>query len=154
MVFRRLLVTSLLLAASALGALAAERELSQFDRADIAPAKTSIYIGTVSLPTPPFLRAAGLYEADYTAKVFPYFFSNEAGRLRIEVTDTMLRQLESGHPIEFTGVAVRTDGLQRRVHGKATPTNAQSGRIKVRVNVARTTELIFNTTYQFPGVTP
>lgn len=154
MALRRLTLVCILLALFTSGSMAAERELRQFDRAEIAAAKTSIYVGTVSLTMPPFRRVAGVYEADYTAKVFPFFFSNEAGRLRIDVPDAALRQLEAGQPIEFTGTAVRTDGVERRVHGKATPTNAHSGRIKVRVNVTKSTELIFNTTYHFPGVAP
>jgi len=150
----RVVLRCVLLAITAIGTTAAERDLTPYHRADIAAAKTSIYVGSVTLTLPPFLRVAGGYEADYAAKVFPFFFSNEAGRLRIELADATLRQLEAGQAIEFTGTAIRSDGLQRRVHGKATPTDAQSGRIKVRVNVTRTTELIFNTTYRFPGVTP
>jgi len=131
---------------------AAERNLTRFDRAEIAAAKTSIYIGSVTMTTPPFVRTAGVYEADYTAKVFPFLFSSEAGRLRINVSNDALHQLEAGEAIEFTGLAIRADGLERRVEGKATPVDPHSGRIKVRVFVSKRIELIFNTTYRFPGV--
>jgi hypothetical protein len=132
---------------------AAERDLTRFGRAEIAAAKTSIYVGSVTMTTPPFIRTAGVYEADYTAKVFPFLFSSEAGRLRINVSDAALHQLEAGEAIEFSGLAIRSDGLERRVEGKATPADSQSGRIKVRVYVSKRIELIFNTTYRFSGVT-
>jgi hypothetical protein len=44
---------------------------------------------------------------------------------------------------------VRSDGVERRVEGKATPVDATSGKIKVRVFVSKRIELIFNTTYRF-----
>jgi hypothetical protein len=123
--------------------------LASFDRVIIAPTKTSIYIGTVSMTTPPLIRKNGIYETTYAAKVFPYFFSNESGTLAIEITEAQLRQLEKGDPIEFKGQGVRTDGEKRRVEGKATPTDTTSGKIKVRVFVSKKIELIFNTTYRF-----
>ena len=46
------------------------------------------------------------------------------------------------------------DGTERPVEGKATPTDARSGKIKVRVFVSKRIELIFNTTYVFPDVPP
>ena len=51
--------------------------------------------------------------------------------------------------MEFSGRAVNTDGEERRVEGKATPADALSGKIKVRVLVAKHLELIFNTSYRF-----
>jgi hypothetical protein len=124
--------------------------LTRYERAEIAPAKTSIYIGSVTMTMPTFIRAAGTYEAAYKARVMPYYFSNEAGQIRIHFPDASLLKLEAGEAIEFTGLAVRNDGLERRVEGKATPSNQHSGRIKVRVFVSKNTELIFNTTYRFP----
>lgn len=126
--------------------------LARYDRAEVAPAKTSIYIGTVTLTLPPLARRDGAYETAYTAKVFPYFFSNESGRLRIDAGDDLLRRLARGETVEFTGRAVRTDGKERRVEGRAVPTDAASGKIKVRVHVPPRIELIFNTTYRFPDV--
>ena len=48
--------------------------------------------------------------------------------------------------------AVREDGAERRVEGKATPINRAAGKIKVRVFYSKRIELIFNTTYRFPDV--
>jgi hypothetical protein len=147
---RRLLALALLFSPALLAqAPATPAPLASFDRVLIAPTKTSIYIGTVSMTTPPLHRKNGVYETTYTAKVFPYFFSNESGTLAIEITDAQLRQLEKGDPIEFKGQGIRTDGEKRRVEGKATPTDATSGKIKVRVFVSKKIELIFNTTYRF-----
>ena len=125
--------------------------LSRYDHVAIAPSKTSIYVGTVTMTTPAFSRRNGVYESSYTAKVFPYFFSNEAGTLSVEMSDDQLRQLERGQPVDFKGRGVRTDGVERRIEGRATPADATSGKLKVRVFVTKRTELIFNTTYRFGG---
>jgi hypothetical protein len=128
----------------------AERPLSDYARVLVSPTKTSIYVGSVSMTMPTFVRASGIYETTYAAKVFPYFFYNEHGTLQVEISDAALRQLEHGEPIEFQGRAVRTDGAERRVEGKATPTDMVSGKLKVRVFYSKRIELIFNTTYRFP----
>jgi hypothetical protein len=148
---RRLRFIALLAAALSLVGRAAEPTLTGFEKVDVAPAKTFIYVGSVTLTMPTFVRKNGGYEAPYVAKLFPYFFLNEDGRLLIEAPDEVLRKLASGAPVEFTGRAVRLDGIERRVTGIATPVDAASGKIKVRVFVTKKTELIFNTTYRFPG---
>jgi hypothetical protein len=132
----------------------AERLLSDYARVDVAPTKTSIYLGSVSMTMPVFARANGIYETTYVAKVFPYFFYNEHGKMRVEIADDSLRKLERGEPIEFQGRAVREDGAERRVEGKATPTDGVSGKLKVRVFYSKRIELIFNTTYRFPDAKP
>ena len=147
--FRRPLCIALLGAAWALAGRAAEPAPGAFDKVDIAPAKTSIYVGSVTMTMPTFVRKKGVYEAPYVAKLFPYFFLNENGRLLIDAPDQLLRKLAQGESVEFTGRAVRADGLERRVTGSATPADASTGKIKVRVFVTKKTELIFNTTYRF-----
>ena len=148
---RRVALTAVWLFAAALAdSSAAEAPLSNYGRVDVAPTKTSIYLGSVAMTMPVFSRASGAYESDYTAKVFPFFFYNETGRLRVEISDDALRQLERGEPIEFKGRAVRADGAERRVEGKVTPSDIKSGKLKVRVFYSKRIELIFNTTYRFP----
>ena len=138
--------------APAAGRAAAENPpLAAFARAEVAPSKTSIYVGRVSLTMPAFVRHGGTYESSYAANVFPYFFFNEAGRLHIEVSDDQLRTLARGEAIDFKGRGVRSDGTERPIEGKATPTDAQGGRLKVRVFVSTRTQLIFNTTYRWAG---
>ncbi len=151
--FRRALTVllAILLAGAAHGA---ELPLSRYNRVEVAPAKTSIYVGTVSLTMPAFTRARGVYTSTYVAKVFPVFFYNEQGRLSIELSDEALLKLERGEPVEFKGRAVREDGAERPVEGKATPADATSGKIKVRVFYSKRVELIFNTTYRFTAPAP
>jgi hypothetical protein len=139
----------------ALGALSAAEKRADsrtpnHARVVVAPTKTSIYVGSVSMTTATFGRVNGGYETTYVAKVFPYFFYNENGRLRIEISDESLSKLAGGEAINFQGRAVRDDGAERRVEGRATPTDAMSGKIKVRVFYSKRIELIFNTTYRFP----
>lgn len=146
--FRRLALIAL--CGCTLIAAGAEGPISRYDEVVVEPAKTSIYIGTVALTMPAFVRKNGAYESSYSAKVFPFFFYNEQGRISIAISDDLLHRLERGESVEFTGRGVRADGAERRVEGKATPTDAVSGKIKVRVFYSKRVELIFNTTYRFP----
>ena len=120
----------------------------------IEPAKTSIYIGSVTLTMPPFSRVQDRYESTYAAKVFPYFFYNEHGRLSITFTDEQLDRLARGERVEFKGAGLSSDGEDRRIEGAATPSDVTSGKIKVRVFVSKKIELIFNTTYRFAPAPP
>jgi hypothetical protein len=150
----RLTLAGLALLAAVRAATEAERPLAQFARVEVAPTKTSIYVGTVAMTMPAFVRTDGVYAATYDAKVFPFFFSNESGRLSVELNDEQLRRLERREPVEFKGRAINTAGDERRIEGKATPADAVSGKLKVRVFVSRRIELIFNTTYRFPDAVP
>lgn len=143
----RLLLLSIVFLVPRLGA--ANPPIGRFGKVDVAPTTTSIYVGTVSMTMPSFLRHGTMYSAAYAAKVFPFFFENEKGTLTVEITDAQLDQLARGQPIEFTGRGVRDDGVERKVTGKATPRDATSGTLKVRVFVSKHIELIFNTTYRF-----
>ncbi|HEY3757698.1 MAG TPA: hypothetical protein VGL42_16210 [Opitutaceae bacterium] len=127
--------------------------LARFAEVDAVPVKTSIYIGTVTLVPGPFLRSQnGQFSATYAAKVFPYFFANEAGRMYIDVPDDALRQIAAGQAIHFRGKAVRTDGTVRSIEGSATPTSASEGKLQVKIHVSRRITLSFGTTYRLPAV--
>lgn len=136
------------------GAPVPEPELTAaaFARVTVEPARTSIYIGSVTLSMLPLERRAGEYEADYSAKVFPFFFYNEHGRLSIRFSDDDLRQLARGEAVSFSGHARTSSGAPRRIEGRAVPDAAAPGcgKIKVRVWVGRL-ELVFNTAYRFSG---
>jgi hypothetical protein len=124
----------------------------RFSRVTVDPTQTSIYVGSVRLTMPPFLRRGGAYTSEYKATVFPLFFYNERGRIAIEFPDESLRRLEHGEIVYFKGHAINDDGEERRVEGRAVPAGpgVDHGRIKVRVWVGKI-ELIFNTQYQFTG---
>lgn len=122
-----------------------------FAEVTVAPTRTSIYVGSVSLSMPVFRREGSRYQSTYAAKAFPYFFYNEHGQLHIELPDADLARLAQGQTVEFTGQAESSRGEIRRIEGRATPANAREGKIKVRVFVTRKIELIFNTTYRFTG---
>ena len=124
---------------------------SVYQAAIVQPAKTSIYIGAVTLTMPPFGRTGDTFHSTYQAKVFPLFFYNEAGRIAITLSDDDLRGLIRGERVYFTGEAFSRKDEPRRVEGHADPANPTSGKIKVRVWVSKNIELIFNTTYHFSG---
>src|SRR5262245_31268300 len=67
-----------------LDARGAEAPLADYTRVDVAATKTSIYVGSVKLTMPTFVRTNGIYEATFDAKVFPLFFYNQTGRLKID----------------------------------------------------------------------
>jgi hypothetical protein len=119
--------------------------------AEIAPAKTSIYVGVVKLMVSPMTRHGSAYSSTYTAKVFPYFFYNETGEFSIQVSDADLFRLASGQAIDFIGHALRTDGVDRLVRAHATPSSLADGQVKVRVVISPRLTLIFNTTYHLSG---
>jgi hypothetical protein len=123
----------------------------KFNTVTVPPVKTSIYIGSVTLTAPTFTRRGSTYSSTYTAKVFPFFFMGEKGTIAVTFTDDDLAKLAKGEPVDFKGEGRNEDGEPRHVEGKATPADAASGKLKVRIWVSPKIELIFNTTYRFGG---
>jgi hypothetical protein len=127
---------------------------ARYAQVTVAPAKTSIYIGSVSLTVPPLTRSDGAYAAEYRAKVFPFFFFSEHGRLSIDFPDEDLHRLLRGETVQFKGRALNSSGEKRRIEGRAVPDapGVDHGKIKIRVWAGKI-ELIFNSAYQFsrPG---
>jgi hypothetical protein len=119
------------------------------DKITVETSSTSIYIGRVTLNLAPLVRQNGVYTAEYKAKVFPYFFMNEHGAFRIEVSDDDLARLARGETVEFKGHAASSDREERKITGRAAPEDAEHGKIKVRIFVTEKIQLIFNTTYRF-----
>ena len=122
---------------------------SAYDKITVEMSSTSIYIGRVTLHLTPLIRQNGVYSAEYKAKVFPYFFMNEHGAFRIEVSDDDLARLARGETVEFKGHAENSDREERKITGRAAPEDAVHGKIKVRIFVTEKIQLIFNTTYRF-----
>jgi hypothetical protein len=134
--------------------LRADESLARFNVVDIKPAVVSIFIATVTMAMPPFVRKGATYSSTYSAKVFPYFFYNEKGRIWIVVPDDLLRRAAKGQPVDFIGHATSDSGDERRIEGHAVPTGPLSGKIRVRVFVTRRISLDYDTTYVLRGETP
>ncbi len=117
-------------------------------RVEVPAMKTSIYVGSVTLITASFTRNGDNFESTYEAKIRPWFFWNETGRIAIKLPTPDLARLAKGETVEFTGDAANHKGKPRKVTGRAQPANATSGKIKVRISVDGT-ELVFNGTYEF-----
>ena len=122
--------------------------LTGWDRISLSPMKTSIYVGSVKLITGVFARQGSTLSTAYEARVVPWFFWSETGRITITLTDADLANLAKGQTAEFTGDAINQKNKPRKITGRAQPADASSGKIKVRV-MADGIELIFNGTYQF-----
>ncbi len=121
--------------------------LSRYEVVRIEPVKTSIYVGSVTLSVTPFLRKDHVFQSTYAARVFPYFFYNEQGKISIPIPDEDLEKLSRGETITFAGRGVNDAGDERKIDGKATAAGPHGGRIKVRVYVSKRIALVFNTTY-------
>lgn len=113
----------------------------------VPPMKTSIYLGSVTLSTSPFLRDGERFTATYEARVRPWFFWSESGGIEMTVTAAQLARLDRGERIEFTGEARDRRQRLRRVTGYAERIDAGQGRLKIRIDVDGI-ELIFNGTYR------
>jgi hypothetical protein len=125
----------------------AQPSLPPSPRVLVAPMKTSIYIGSVTLTTTDFLQQDESFVASYEAKVWPWFFWGETGKITIKLPGAELTRLALGQTIEFAGEAANHKGKPRTVTGRAQPATGTGGKIKVRV-IADGIELIFNGTYQ------
>ena len=127
------------------------RAADAWNSVTIPPVKTSMYVGSVTLTTSEFRREGDKFNATYEAKVRPWFFWSETGRITITLPPADLERLARGERIEFTGEAANHKGKPRHVTGRADRADATSGKIKVRIGVDDT-ELIFNTTYRLNAV--
>lgn len=141
----------LLLAAALAPPARASDDLARFGRVEIAPASASFYIASVSMSYQPFQRRGAAFASSYVARVFPYFFLGEKGRIWINVPDDALRRVLRGEAVSFSGRAVNDSGDERKVEGTATPTGPWGGKIRVRVSVTRRIVLSYNTTYVLKG---
>ncbi len=156
----RLCLFLLLAAVAGLRAPAAP-DLTSWEHVKVAPMRTSIYVGSVRLTTDTFERKGSTLVATYEAKVVPWFFWGETGRITLTLTDADLANMARGETAEFTGEAFNHKNKPRSVTGRVQPATATSGKIKVRI-MADGIELIFNSTYEFvetkqadrPTVTP
>jgi len=122
--------------------------IGDYDAVTISPMKTSIYVGSVTLTTGVFQRAGDQFSTTYEAKVFPWFFWGETGRITITLPESELQKLARGERAEFTGEATNHKKKPRLVTGRADRVDAATGKIKVRIS-ADGTELVFNGTYRF-----
>lgn len=141
------LLLILLLATGAIWAAPTETTPPLATRAIVAPMKTSIYVGNVTLTTSDFVRDGDALSATYEAKVWPWFFWSESGKITILLPEADHAGVRRGETREFTGEAFNQKNKPRKVTGRAQPADGSSGKIKVRINVDDI-ELIFNGTYK------
>ena len=124
------------------------QNIGDWDAVTVAPMKTSIYVGSVTLTTGVFKRDGDKLTTTYEAKVRPWFFWGETGRITITLSLADLEKLVRGERVEFTGEAFNQKNKPRKVTGRADRTDGSTGKIKVRISVDDT-ELVFNGTYRF-----
>ena len=122
----------------------------EWDTVAIASMKTSIYIGSVTLTTSEFKREGDQYTATYEARIWPWIFWNETGRITIKLPADDVERLKRGERVEFVGEAANHKNKPRHVTGRADRISDDTGKIKVRIGVDDT-ELIFNGTYRVPS---
>ena len=140
----RLCLVLLLGVGAPLGAAA----VTDWDHVSVGPMKTSFYIGSVTLKMETFVRQGANLTTNYEARVFPWFFWSETGRITITLTDANLASMAQNETTEFAGEAVNHRNKPRKVTGRTQPTDATSGKFKIRI-MADGHELVFNGTYRF-----
>jgi hypothetical protein len=118
-----------------------------WDRVRVAPMKAPLFPGHVTLTTGLFVRQGSTLSAIYEAKVVPWFFLSEGGRISIFLSDATLASLVKGERATFTGEAVSHSANTRVVTGQARPTDRDSGNIEVTIEVGGT-DLVFSSTYR------
>lgn len=123
------------------------RVVGYWDAVTVAPMKTSIYIGTVTLTTAKFRREGDKFSTTYEAKVRPWFFWSEKGHASITLPQAELDRLAKGERVGFTGEGINHRNKPRQITGYAERADGVSGKIKVRL-IADGIELIFNGSYQ------
>lgn len=143
-------ILCLLLLLGAVAGLRADttQHIGDWDSVTVAPMKTSIYVGSVTLTTAVLKRSGDTFSTTYEAKVWPWFFWSETGRIAITLPQSQLEKLARGERVEFTGEAFNHKNKPRKVTGRADFINGGGGKIKVRISVDDT-EVIFNGTYRF-----
>jgi hypothetical protein len=149
---RQFLAPLLLFVAAATPGSATEDSLARFNVVDIKSSVASLYIASVTMIMPPFVRKNAVYSSTYYAKVFPYYFFSEKGRIWIVVPEADIRRAAVGQPVDFVGHALSDSGEERKVEGRAVPTGPSSGKIRVRVFISRRISLNYDTTYELKGV--
>lgn len=128
--------------------------LARFNRVSIKPATSSLFIATVTMTMPPFVRRDTVFSSTYSARVFPYFFWSESGRIWIVAPGDRLLRAALGEPVDFTGKGISESGDERRIEGRATPTGPMAGNIRVRIFVSKRIFLTFDSTYALQGSAP
>jgi hypothetical protein len=116
----------------------------------IAPSSTSVPLGKATLIVSPLNHRGGNYVGDYQLKVRPYFFKSETGTLVLSASEDMVRRLQSGRAIDFTGKALaREDGTTHVVLGRATPLSGDRGTVTFSIVTEKNAKIIFKTSYHF-----
>ncbi len=116
----------------------------------IDPSSTSVRLGKATLIVSPLKRRDGNYVGDYQLKVRPYFFKSETGSLVLSASDDLVRRLQAGRAIDFTGKAVtREDGTTHVVLGRATPLSSDRGTVTFSIVTQKDATITFKTSYHF-----
>jgi hypothetical protein len=113
----------------------------------VAPAKTSIYIGRLTVLPAPFAWDGTGFEASLTVALEPYGIHDEA-RVTIQVSDDDLQRLQRGEVVDFKGRVIRKNGQTRRLTGRAIPIGPAGGKLDIKVFMSSQITVSFATTYQ------
>jgi hypothetical protein len=116
----------------------------------INPSSTSVpFRGKASLIVSPLTHRNGNYVGDYKLKVRPYFFKSEKGSLLLAASDDVVRKLQAGIAIDFSGKAVTyEDGRTHTVLGRVTPSSADRGSVTFSI-ITDDGKMVFKTSYHF-----
>jgi hypothetical protein len=122
-------------------------DLARYSVIFVAPARTSIYIGRLTVTPGPFVRTGAGYKANLSVDLSPYFYHDDA-LVQIDVPAAKVLALQRGEAIDFKGSVIRRNGQARRLAGRAVPTNPLAGTIDIHVFLTSQVTVSFSTTYR------
>lgn len=114
----------------------------------IEPATTPVLVvGKARLTVDALTRGAGGLHAPYKVDVFDLPTGGEQGEFSIILSAEDFEKLAAARSFNFGGHAVSKDGEKSEIRGTVTPSSADAGAVKIKVEGKRG-KLVFRTTYR------
>ena len=115
----------------------------------VDPSSTTVSHNKVRLIVEPLTHKGKFYLGSYQLKVFPYFFKNETGTLKLDAPDGGFRKFTEGTEVKFTGKATNNKGAKDKViTGKAKPSDEDKGSLIFSLETDNG-RMTFKTSYHF-----
>ena len=115
----------------------------------VDPSSTTVSHNKVRLIVEPLTHQGKFYVGSYRLKVFPYFFKNETGTLKLNAPTEGFQKFAQGTEMKFTGKATNNKGAKDKViTGKATPSDVDKGNLIFSLETDNG-RMTFKTSYHF-----
>lgn len=112
----------------------------------VEPSSTKVSMAKANLIVSPLDHQEKAYLGSYELKVTPFTFKSETGKLFLNATDEVVRQMANGESVKFTGKATNAKGNVKVVTGKTTAAANDRGAVSFSVETDNG-PMVFNTSY-------